>query len=791
MAEQGAQPSQEPLPVRSGEGEDGRSRRARAIAIPLPAALSLPGWLDLERWRAVWSPLLAAESAPGRLFPWLPVAFACGILLYFAADHEPSLWAPLALTGGAGALAIVLRARFAAWVGAVAVAGIAAGFAAATWRAQEVAHPRLTAPAWAVELTGWIEAREERERSDRILVRVDSAMAARLDTIPDRVRLSLRKGTAPAVGSYVSVTARLNPPQPPLRPGGYDFARDLYFQGIGATGFALGPIAIVVPEAEATPPGWRLAFVTRVEALRSAIDQRIRAAVPGDAGAIASALITGKRDAISEQASEAMYVSSLAHILSISGYHMALVAGVVFFVARALLALGPALALRYPIKKWAAAAALAAAAFYLVLSGAEVATRRAFIMTAIVLVGILCDRPALTLRTLAIAALVLLAMTPEALVHPSFQMSFAATLALVAALANGLPLAPAHDRGTWRHRLASWGLREFAALAIVSTVAGLATTLYAAYHFHRLAPYGVIANLAVMPIVSLWIMPAGLLALLAGPFGFDAVFWRIMGEGIDAMISLAAAVAALPGAAGRVAAFGLGPLLLGTAGLTLLCLLQTRLRLIGPGLLAAAVLWAMATPAPDVLVAADGRTVAVRRADGRLAIKRLGGDTFAARTWLAAAADSRTPADPTLAEGFRCDDVGCVAALPDGRLVAIALAADAFAEDCNRAVLVVTPRRGPPECAALLIDRAVREASGALALYRSDAFEGRGFRIEAARPPGRDRPWAPAAGPPQAIASSAARNRAVEPLLFRGGTQQPRGPPRDATPAPDALEPDD
>ncbi len=176
-----------------------------------------------------------------------------------------------------------------------------------------------------------------------------------------------------------------------------------------------------------------------IDNVRDAIDRRIRAAVPGDAGAIASALITGKRDAISSSVNDAMYVSSLAHVLSISGYHMAVVAGVVFFVIRALLALIPGIAIRHPIKKWGAVGALVAAALYLALSGAEVATQRAFIMTAIVLVGVMADRAALTLRTLAVAAMAVLLIAPEAVVHPSFQMSFAATLALVAAYERGLP----------------------------------------------------------------------------------------------------------------------------------------------------------------------------------------------------------------------------------------------------------------------------------------------------------------------------------------------------------------
>ena len=306
----------------------------------------------------------------------------------------------------------------------------AAGFATAMLKTVFIAHPVLQVPASNVEIAGYVEVREERDRSDRIVVRALKVEGARIGKKPDRVRVSVRKGTAPPVGSYISFRARLNPPLAPLRPGGYDFARDLYFQKIGAVGFVLG--AIRTSEATA-PPGFWLNYAAAFEGARDTINARIREALPGDKGAIASALITGKRDAIAAPVNDAMYVSSLAHVLSISGYHMAVVAGVVFFVIRAGLALIPGFAVRHPIKKWSALAALLAAAAYLLISGAEVATQRALIMTAIVLVGVMTDRAALTLRTLAVAAFAVLIIAPQALVYPSFQMSFAATLALIAA----------------------------------------------------------------------------------------------------------------------------------------------------------------------------------------------------------------------------------------------------------------------------------------------------------------------------------------------------------------------
>jgi competence protein ComEC len=442
------------------------------------------GQATLKQWAL-------ADVAPGRLVPWLPVAFAAGIALYFTAEREPSTWAAGALALACIAGAILLRNRSVAFPLALAVTAVAAGFAVVTLRSATIAHPILQVPAM-LNISGWVEVREERERSDRVVVRAHHIEGARLSEIPERVRVAVRKGTAPPVGAFVEMRARLSPPLTPLRPGGYDFARDLYFQKIGASGYVLGQIKTVEPPAEQT---WRLRYAAMVDALRDAIDKRLRAVVPGNEGAIASALITGKRDAISQQLNDAMYISSLAHVLSISGYHMALVAGVVFFVVRAGFALFPSFASRYPIKKFAAAAAFAVAAFYLVLSGAEVATQRSFIMLSIVLLAVMLDRTALTLRTLAMAALAVLLITPESLVHPSFQMSFAATLALVAVYGNGMAWGRPDADDSMSARIALWGGRQIAALIIASLIAGLATTPYAAYHFHRAAPYGVIANL--------------------------------------------------------------------------------------------------------------------------------------------------------------------------------------------------------------------------------------------------------------------------------------------------------
>jgi competence protein ComEC len=452
---------------------------------------------------------------------------------------------------------------------------------------------------------------------------------------------------------------------------------------------------------------------------------------------------------------------------------MAVVAGVVFFAVRALLALIPGLAVSVPIKKWSAAAALVAAAFYLLLSGAEVATQRSFFMTAVVLIAVMVDRRAITFRTLAVAALIVLLIAPEALVHPSFQMSFAATLGLVALIQVGMPRLFATPDSSATARVALWGGREIVTLLLASLVAGFATTPYAAFHFHRVTPYGVLANLAAMPVVSALVMPAGLLGLVAMPFGFDGVFWWLMGVGIDWMIAVTRWVAALPGAVGRMAAFGIGPLIAASAGIILMGLLRTPLRWSGAVMLALAVVWALIVPQPDILISGDGRNVGVRGKDGRLHVMRTAKDAFLVKEWLAADADPRDTSDPTLSEGVSCDDAGCVVSMEDGAFVSLALHPNALSDDCERAALVVTTRQAPAACASAVIDRDRLQRQGTMALRRTRD----GFAVDAAKPRGLDRPWAPAiAGDTDAEATLLTPRRTV---------------PRDATPAEADLQADD
>ncbi len=712
-----------------------------------------------------------AEAGAGRLLPWVPIAFGTGIAFYFAADHEPVLPVAVVTAAVLGVVAFLLR-RHKVFTWAVMVASVAAGFATATFRTAHVAHEVLARPAYSVSLSGFVEARDIRERTDRFVLRVTQIDGPRLQTRLERVRLSVRKGMAPDVGSFVELKARLQPPLAPLRPGSYDFSRDLFFQGIGASGFVTGSIKTREPPVAG---GLYLRYAALMQGLRDAIDARIRTTLDGDKRAIATALLTGRRDAITTPVNDAMFISGLGHVLSISGYHMAVVAGVVFFVIRALLALGPVLTVAFPIKKWAAAGALAAALFYLLLSGNDVATQRSFYMTAVVLIAVMVDRRAVTFRTLALAAMAVLILVPEALVHPSFQMSFAATLGLVAMVQIGMPRLFATPENSAAAKVALWGGRELMMLTLASLIAGFATTPYAAFHFHRVTPYGVLANLAAMPVVSAIVMPAGMLGLVAMPFGFDGFFWWLMGVGIDWMIIVTEWVAALPGAIGRITAFGVGPLIVSSLGIVLLGLLRTPLRWSGAALLVASVIWALELPQPDVLISGDGHNVAVRGRDGRLHLMKTAKDAFLVKEWLAADADDRVPTDTSLSGGVSCDGEGCVAQMADGRLIALSLKPDGLADDCARTALVVTAMPAPPGCEATVIELKRLRAQGTMALRHQQ----RGFIIDAVRPRGTNRPWSPAS----IDYVEAETNSGV------GGANPAR--PADATPAEQDLQTED
>ncbi len=760
--------------------------RARLRAAVLgERAAGWPGAMGGGLYAAIWLRIVEAcraEADAARLAPWLPVLFGIGILFYLAAPQEPSWVAAGAAFIGLTGIVFACRERPVAFVLSLALTTIAAGFAVGTMRGQLVAHPVLTRSTQTVVLTGFVESRDATDRSDRIVLRITSKSGRGAEQLSQRVRVALRRGTAPGVGSHVELKARMRPLLAPTRPGGYDYALGGYFARLGATGFVLGNVKPALTE-QAAP--FQIRVYTLIEQARRALATRIHAAIPGEAGAVATALITGIRDQVSPGVNEAMRISGLYHVLSISGLHMAIVTGLIFAFIRGGLALIPGFALRYPIKKWTACMALTGAFAYMLLAGADAPTLRSFVMIALVLFGVMLDRPAITLRTLAIAAFVVLVLTPEALLNPGFQMSFAATLALVSIyqqIAPGILAAPPPDGGAiWR--LGASAGKWVLAGALTSLLAGLATTPYAAFHFQRLAPYGLIANVLAMPAISFVIMPMGVLGVVLIPFGYDALAWKVMGWGIDVMLAIARWVAELPGAEGRIPAFSVTALILATLGLLLLAIPASRLKWISAPLFAGALFIALTTPRPDVLIDPGARTVAVRGADGKLSILNARQSRISAETWLAADGDTRSSRD-VADSAFICDELGCVAHLKDGALIAVASRPEALADDCGKAAIVISATDIPASCLTPGIDRKTMTTTGAVSLRRVNSE----WKIETVRSPYAERPWYGRAQPADPDVLTRFREKAAE---TGQGAEMPLAQAGDI-PVPEAEdEPDD
>ncbi len=459
-----------------------RIRGATAGAwTPGAVAWSVPS-VDLAAWRTWIGRGLEREVEQRRRFPWIAVFFGAGILLCFEAEGRPALWAPLLGLSLCTAGAVLLRRRLWSLAAMIALCALFAGFAAAVVRTRSAEAPALSRMLIA-PISGFIENIEERPEGARLTLRVHDFGGVAAAERPRRVRVTVREAHDLAPGGFLRATARLLPPPEPAWPGGYDFARDAWFRGIGAVGSLVGrPIVAAPPE----PAAWDLVFAARVDEARNALARRIAGVIGGQAGAVAAALVTGKRGFIHEGTSETLRAAGIYHIVSISGLHMVLAAGTFFWLARALLALSPHAPLLWPVKKIAAGIAMVGASAYCIFSGSEVATERSLVMTLVMLGAILVNRPALSLRNLAIAALIVLAREPESLLGPSFQMSFGAVAALIV-VSHGLQRRFAMEPATGpADRLFGWAGRSLLGLLAMTLVANLATAPFAAYHFQVL-----------------------------------------------------------------------------------------------------------------------------------------------------------------------------------------------------------------------------------------------------------------------------------------------------------------
>ncbi len=688
----------------------------------------IPAWLH---------PVAAAraEADSRRLFHWLPVAMGIGIVLAFQADGTPSAWPPLALAAVLSGLAAWQRAHLARFATLAALAALCFGFAAACWRTMSVAAPVLDRPAFA-RLTAFVEQVDAGPQGGRMVLRLTSMDTAFAVVRAERVRVTFR-GPGPRAGDHIAGQARLMPPPQPSFPGGYDFARDAYFLGLGGVGRWTGPVALS-PAPMPMPQGVRL--WAAIDNARNDMTQRIASVIGGQAGALSAALVTGKRGLIEERVNDDMRAAGIYHIVSISGLHMVLAAGVFFWLARALLALLPGVAERWPIKKIAAVIAMGGATAYCIFSGSEVATERSLVMTLVMLGAILVDRPAISMRNLAISALIVLAREPETLLGPSFQMSFAAVAGMIAANEwwrerRREPREPGGFGGILLRRM--WVV-VLASLA-TTLIASLATAPFAAYHFQRLNPYGLIGNALAIPFVSFVVMPAAVAGTLLLPFGLDGPVWTLMGQGSVKVIEVARYVAQFAGSVRGVPAFGSGALVVMSLGLVVLLLPRTPMRLAGAVAIAAGAAMAATPPRPDVLVDREGKLAVLRGADGRYLLLGKTSSRFTIDRWLASDGDMRAASDPTLRTGAQCDALGCVGRLHDGAAVALVLDPGGFEEDCARAALVVTPLVAPPFCARAtdVVDREALQRFASVALERRDAK----FVLKPARPQIQWKPW--------------------------------------------------
>ncbi|MDC0737446.1 ComEC/Rec2 family competence protein [Cognatishimia sp. SS12] len=559
----------------------------------------------------------AILAQDGALFPWVPVAFGCGIGVFFALDAPPSGTARAALSLLLMAcIVLAWRLHVARWFALACAIGLA-GFLWMDLRSDYVNAPRLAKPYYGA-VSGRVVLVDRSAAGTLRLTLENPVMAGQPPAqTPHRLRFSMQAAQSflsPRAGQFVSATVWMAPPSGAVEPGGFDFQRHAYFSRIGATGYSRVPVlALRAPRAGPSVAG-----------LRQGITDHILTQLAPRLGGVAAALMTGDRSGILPKDLRALRRSNLAHLLAISGLHMGLLAAVSFAAARFGLCLMSGVALRHPVKRYAAIVALMVATGYLLLSGASIATQRAYIMALVALVAVLLERQAFSMRALAVAALIVLGVRPESLLSVGFQMSFAATGALIAVFEalRHLPLQRAH-----------WVFRWAAGVVVSSAVAGLATAPFSAASFNILVPFGLLANLLAVPMMGLLVMPAALAALLLWPLGLSFVGFWVMGLGLRWILGVAHWVSGLEGGLRHVPAPPAAAMLALCFGFLVLLLWQGRGRWLGGGvLLMALVVWAN-SPRPDLLIAENGRLVGLMTPEGR-ALSRSRGQGFIAAAWL-------------------------------------------------------------------------------------------------------------------------------------------------------------
>jgi competence protein ComEC len=681
----------------------------------------------VSRVQALW------EAQAGNGVLWAPVALTFGIWTYFSLPEEPALALAAVMMVLAAALFWFSRGR----IGMVLLAVLISGFVLAKFRAEIVGTPLLKATTSDVVVTGIVRNLDSASPKRGIIILEPSAIEGMQEAqLPRRLRLTnFSKNGSPEIGAQVVFRARLAPISSPAMPGGFDYGRQIYFESIGGSGRITSTIDVL---GQTNSP--RLWLSRTLHELRSSIGKRIAAHLEGTIAALAEAMITGERASIPKDTNKSLQISGLAHILSISGLHMSLAAGGVFWAVRAILALFPTIAQRQPIKKWASAAALVFGFIYMLLAGSGAATQRSYIMLAVVFLAIIVDRPAISLRNLALAAIVILILQPESAIQASFQMSFLAVMGLAAffefwnrpqkemeyKIENQWLY---YGRKTYRILLAS---------ILTTLIAGAFSSIPAAYHFGRLAPFGVIANGLALPVMSLLVMPFALLSVLAMPFGLEAMPLAVLGKGLQMVLAISEWVAQMPGAQSVIPQLPIASAILLAIGASVICLTKAHAKYAGIVFLMAAAAFAQLRKTPDILIERTAANMAILNDAQELVFANAQKGRFATEKWLQANGEDVGLKEAAARHGWHCDGRLCSINIK-GKTVGYAIEGEGAAPSCKGLDIVVAayPLRKTCKEVKIRIDRFDVWRNGAHALEISnDAIV-----VTTARAAIGNRPW--------------------------------------------------
>lgn len=678
------------------------------------------------------------ERERERIALWVPVMLGIGIAAWFALPDAVwwTVWIGLCAVLALAALRLPHGGRLRMVVASAAL--LAATGCLLVWGKALMFGERPLARPFFTTVEGRVVAVERQPALAR--TRLTIVPGGKDTGLPARIRVTMRdKDRVEGVGegAVIAFRSRLMPPPEAAVPGAYDFAARAYFLGLGATGRALAPIRVIAPAPD------------RTGTLRERLADHVRSRLDGAEGAIAVTLATGDRGAITEADAEAMRRSGLAHLLSISGLHVSALIGAVMLIVYRLLALSSRLALGLPLMLIAAGAGALAGVGYTLLTGAEVPTVRSCIAALLVLGGLALGREAISLRLVAAGAVVVLLLWPEALTGPSFQMSFAAVTVIIALAEAEWFRRLTHARDEARLRKAMRGLL---ALFLTGLAVELALMPIALYHFHQAGMLGALANLVAIPLTTFIIMPAEALALALDLAGLGAPFWWIAGKALALLLHVAHKVAAHPLAVWTFPLFSPAPFVILMLGGLWLLIWRTGARWWGLVPVAGAAVVIAAMPAPDLLVTGDGHHVALRLADGRIALLRgRAGDYVREVMGSAAGEGGGAEAGAVMVAleelpGARCSRDLCVVRIAgemrDWEILATRTRQMVpwrpFVEACARADIVISDRTLPRGCAPrwLKLDRAHLRRTGGMALY----LDRQTWR--SVRQPGDRHPWA-------------------------------------------------